>query len=144
MEVEMNESGCSLEICKWCGEPCFAGAVVSLDVYLSQIPKRDRDTIITDFSKAFDLFPQDRLLKKIAASVVDSRVVVWIGEFPIGRSQRARIGRQHSEEVRVTSGVLQGSVLGSLLFLVHVNDIWRNTESKIRLFADDCILYRKY
>ena len=37
----------------------------------------------------------------------------------------------------------QGSVLGSLLFLAYVNDIWRNTESNIRLFADDCVTYRK-
>jgi hypothetical protein len=39
--------------------------------------------------------------------------------------------------------VPQGSVLGPLLFLAYVNDIWRNTESNIRLFADDCIIYRK-
>ena len=45
--------------------------------------------------------------------------------------------------MRVTSGVPQGSVLGPLLFLAYVNDIWRGTESNIRLFADDCILYRK-
>jgi hypothetical protein len=37
-----HESGCSLEICQLCGEPCFAGAEVSLDVYLPQIPKRDK------------------------------------------------------------------------------------------------------
>ena len=37
----------------------------------------------------------------------------------------------------------QGSVLGPLLFLAYVNDIWRNTEFNIRLFADDCIIYRK-
>jgi hypothetical protein len=37
----------------------------------------------------------------------------------------------------------QGSVLGPLFFLAYVNDIWRNTESNIRLFADDCIIYRK-
>jgi hypothetical protein len=43
----------------------------------------------------------------------------------------------------VTSGVPQGSVLGPLLCLAYVNDIWRNIESKIRLFADDCIIYRK-
>jgi hypothetical protein len=48
-----------------------------------------------------------------------------------------------SEEVRVTSGVPQGSVLGPLLFLACVNDIWRNTGSTVRLFADDCIIYRK-
>jgi hypothetical protein len=48
-----------------------------------------------------------------------------------------------SEEVKVTSGIPQGSVLGPLLFLAYVNDIWRNTESKIGLFADDCTIYRK-
>ena len=41
------------------------------------------------------------------------------------------------------SGVPQGSVLGPLLFLTYVNDISRNTESPIRLFADDCVIYRK-
>jgi hypothetical protein len=34
-------------------------------------------------------------------------------------------------------------VLGPLVFLAYINDIWRNTESTIRLFADDCIIYRK-
>jgi hypothetical protein len=36
------------------------------------------DAIIIDFSKAFGLVPHDRLLTKLAASGVDSRVVVWI------------------------------------------------------------------
>ena len=70
-------------------------------------------------------------------------MVVWIREFLIDRSQSVRVGRHYSEEVRVKSGVLQGSVLGPLLFLDYVNDIWRDIESKIRLFADDCIIYRK-
>jgi len=48
-----------------------------------------------------------------------------------------------SEEVRVTSRVPQGSVLGHLLLLAYVNDIWTNAESNIRLFADDCIIYTK-
>ena len=50
---------------------------------------------------------------------------------------------QLSEGVKVTSGAPQGSVLGPLLFLAYVNDKWRNMESTIRLFADDCVIYRK-
>jgi len=43
------------------------------------------DAFIIDFSKAFDLVPHDRLFTKRAASGVDSRVVVWVGEFLVGR-----------------------------------------------------------
>jgi hypothetical protein len=70
-----------------------------------------------DFSKAFDVVPQDRLLRKIAASGVDPRVVVWIREFLLGRKRRVRIGGQLSEEVRVMSGVPQGSALGPLVVI---------------------------
>ena len=101
------------------------------------------DAIVIDFTKAFDLVPHDRLLMKIAISGVDSRIVAWVREFLRGRSQRVKVRGELSEEVRVTSGVPQGSVLGPLLFLVYVNDIWRNIESTIRLFADDCVIYKK-
>jgi hypothetical protein len=80
------------------------------------------DAIIIDFSKAFHLVSHGQLLTKIAKSGVDSRVVVWITEILLGRTQRVRVGGQLSEEVRVTSGVPQGSVLGPLLFLAYVND----------------------
>jgi hypothetical protein len=54
------------------------------------------------------------------------------------------VGRgQYSEEVRVTLGVPQGSVLGPPLSLASINEIWRDIQSNIRLYADDCILYRK-
>jgi hypothetical protein len=74
------------------------------------------DPIIVDFSNVFDLVPHGRLLTKIANSGVDSRVVVWIREFILGRTQRVRVGGKLSAEVRVTSGVPQESVLGPLLF----------------------------
>ena len=55
--------------------------------------------MIIDFLKAFDLAPHDRLLKKIAASDMDSRVVVSIRKFLLGNSQRVRVGGKLSEGV---------------------------------------------
>jgi hypothetical protein len=89
------------------------------------------------------LVPHDGILTKIAETGVDFRVVVWIQEFLSGRSERVRVDGHLSEEVRVTLGVPQGSVLGPLLFLAYVNDIWRDTDPNVRLFAHHCIIYKK-
>ena len=48
-----------------------------------------------------------------------------------------------SDWAPVLSGVPQGTVLGPLLFSLYINDISSDTESEIRLFADDCVCYCK-
>jgi len=93
-----------------------------------------------DFCKAFDLVPHDQLLTKQAVSGVDLRIVVWVREFLTGHKQRVSAVGQVSKEDKLTSGVPQGGVLGPLLFLVYVNDIWRYIDSSIRLFLEDCII----
>jgi hypothetical protein len=93
------------------GYPCESQIVtVCQDIADSLDEETRTDAIITDFSKAFDLVPFDRILTKIAVKGVDSRVVVWVREFLLGRSQRVREGGQLSEEVRVTSEVPQASI----------------------------------
>jgi len=123
---------------------CESQVITVCQDIADSLDKGDKfDAVIVNFSKASDLVPHGRLLTKIANSGVDSRVVVWIREFLLGRTQRVRVGGQLSAEGRVTSGVPQGSVLGPLLFLAYVNDTWRSMESTIRLFAHDCVTYRK-
>ena len=126
------------------GYSCESQVITVCQDIADFIDNGDRnDAIVIDFSKAFDLVPYDRLLMKIAISGLDSRIVAWVREFILCRTQRVKVGGQLSEEVRVTSGVPQGSVLGPLLFLAYVNNIRRNTMSTMRLFANDCVIYRK-
>jgi len=126
------------------GHSCESQLIAVCQDIADSMVNGDRiDAIVIDLSKAFDLIPHDRLLMKIAISGVGSRLVACVRKFLRGRTQSVKFGGQLSEEVRVTSGVPQGSVLGPLLFLAYVNDIWRNIESTIRLFADDCLIYKK-
>jgi len=56
------------------------------------------------------------------------------------------IGEEESETIPVISGVLQGSVLGPLLFLIYIDDVARvslSEGSTLVLYADDMLLYRK-
>ena len=59
-----------------------------------------------------------------------------------GREGISNVNGSQSSWSDVVSGVPQGTVLGPLLFLLYINDITDNIQPNIRLFADDCIVYR--
>ena len=67
----------------------------------------------------------------------------WIKDFLFGRTQKVVMDGEESNACDVLSGVPQGSVLGPVLFLLYINDIITDVDSKINLFADDCALYRE-
>ena len=67
----------------------------------------------------------------------------WIDAFLCFRQQRVVVNGVKSDWAPVVLGVPQGTVLGPLLFSLHINDIMSDIESEIRLFADDCVCYRE-
>ena len=100
------------------------------------------DMIIMDFSKAFDTVPHNRLLHKLHSYGITGNTHKWITNFLTKRTQRVVVNGEHSKWVHVKSGVPQGTVMGPLLFLIYLNDLPDNISSEVRLFADDCVLYR--
>jgi hypothetical protein len=43
---------CTSGDCEWCGEPYFAGAAISGDMFLPQIPRRDKHKSLQDLIRA--------------------------------------------------------------------------------------------
>ena len=101
------------------------------------------DVAVLDFAKAFDKVPHQRLIDKLKYYNLHPSVVGWTKSFLSDRTQSVVVDGHTSAEAPVLSGVPQGTVMGPLLFLIFINDIANNVDSKIRLFADDCLLYKK-
>ena len=83
---------------------------------------------------------------KLKQSGINKSLLLWIINWLTHRTQRVVVGGCQSREAAVTSGIPQlpqGTVLGPLFFPVYINDIQRNISSKLRLFADDTLLYRQ-
>lgn len=112
------------------------------DIFSSFDSGTQVDCVFLDFRKAFDVVSHSHLLHKLSYLGLPDNVLGWVRTYLSNRSQKVIINGFESEPVPVTSGVPQGSVLGPLLFLIFINDIGANVSSNLRLYADDCVLYR--
>ena len=65
---------------------------------------------------------------------------MWIESFLMKR----KLEGECSDSCSFDSGVPQGTVLGPLLFLCHINNLSTCVKSKVRLFADDCLFTLLY
>ena len=53
-----------------------------------------------------------------------------------------RIKENYSKIIEVNAGIAQGTILGTLLFISYINDIFATIQrSRLTLFADDCVIY---
>ena len=128
------------------GHSCESQLLITChDVVSNYDKKLQTDILILDFSKAFDTVPHDRLLKKLEHMGVGGNINRWIKSFLTNRTQKVLVDGEVSNAVSVDSGVPQGSVLGPLLFLCHINDLpdWVSKGTQVRMFADDCLVYRQ-
>ena len=125
---------------------CETQLITTLNDFSNTLNARGQtDAILLDFSKAFDKVDHLGLLIKLENYGISDSLLEWTKSFLIGRTQRVIVEGIESDPKPVLSGVPQGTVLGPLFFLIYINDIDVNlTEgTKLRLFADDSLLYRQ-
>lgn len=112
---------------------------------LSGLEKKNKVMgLFLDLSKAFDCCSHKVLLDKLEYYGVRGLVLNWFKSYLCGRVQYVEFFgkgnvRYRSEMKEINKGVPQGSILGPLLFIIYVNDIFKvQNVGSLTLFADDC------
>ena len=83
-------------------------------------PSVDIRGIFLDILKAFDKVCHDGLIFKLQMYGIDGKLLKLFKSYVKDRQQRALLNGQTSSWKNVLAGVLQGSVLGPLLFLIYI------------------------
>ena len=81
------------------------------------------------------------LIHKLKQSGISGNLLKWFQNDLYEREPRMVINGSNSNWLTLRAGVLQISILGTLLFIIFINDIVNEINAEIKLFADDTSLY---
>ena len=98
--------------------------------------------VYIDLSKAFDTISHTSILAKLPRFGINGKAREWFTNYLFRRHQRVDFKNNLSSPQPIFCGVPQGSILGSLLFLLHFNESVKTLlHSKIIKYDDDTVLY---
>ena len=111
------------------------------DIHYSFDEGFETRAIFLDISKAFDKVWHEGLIYKLRLNGFSGSLLSLLINFLTNRKQRVVLNGQNSSWADIKVGVPQGSILGSLVFLLYINDLMENLDSNPKLFADGTSLF---
>ena len=79
--------------------------------------------VFIEFQKVFDTVNHNLLLQKLSYMGVLDKELAWFKDYLHDRTQVLDFQGVSSDPEPISIGVLQGSILGPSLFILHVNDL---------------------
>lgn len=124
---------------------CVLSHLDTISEWQESLKRKEKvDVIYFDFKKAFDMVQHKHLFYKLESMGLPLKILSWYKALFHERNSYVKVTENISEKpLKITSGVIQGSVSGPLLFLLFVNDIVDVIPKNVKytLFADDLKIY---
>ena len=97
--------------------------------------------VFLDVSVAFDKCWHSGILEKLKQNKIEGKCLELFESYLRGRQQIVVVDGVKSHIKDVKAGIPQGSRLGPILWILYANDILKNLQSEVMLFADDTCLF---
>lgn len=93
--------------------------------------------LFLDLKKAFDVCSHEILLKKLRKYGINGTAYDWFSSYLKNRLQIVDVNGAFSSTRTLNISVIQGSILGPILFLIYINDLYAASSLLKFMFADD-------
>ena len=101
--------------------------------------KRSVISAYIDFTRAFDSVSHGKLFARLYSYGIRGDVLKWLTNFFSDRTHQTRVGHYLSAVAKLLSGVVQGSGIGPVMFLIYIDELAKLLKScgiVAKLFAD--------